>query len=76
MTNSSRAFRTGVFAVECFRDADHVRMDLSRYPPLQAIQRFSDSLARFAAAHDKPTLYQETITRAFLLLMRESPATE
>jgi hypothetical protein len=69
------SFQDCSLAVECFRHADHVRMvflHLSSYPPLQAIQRFSYSLPRFAAAHDKPTLYQETITRALLLLMRES----
>lgn len=71
------SFQDCSLAVECFRHADHVRMaflHLSRYPPLQAIQRFSDSLAKFAAAHDKPTLYHETITWAFLLLIRERMA--
>jgi hypothetical protein len=41
---------------------------------LEAIQRFSSSLARFAAAKGKPGLYHETITWAFLLLIRERMA--
>ena len=60
-----------------FHHADHVRMALlylSRYPALQALERFSTSLARFAAAHGKPGLYNETITWAFLLLIRERMA--
>jgi N-formylglutamate deformylase len=46
------SFQDCSLAVECFHHADHVRMaflHLSRYPPLQAIQRFSHSLAKFAA---------------------------
>ena len=57
-----------------FRHADHVRMAflyLSRYPALQALERFSTSLARFASANGKPELYNETVTWAYLLLIRE-----
>ena len=60
-----------------FRHADHVRMAflyLSRYPVLQTLERFSISLARFAAANGKPELYNETVTWAFLLLIRERMA--
>jgi len=60
-----------------FRHADHVRMAflyLSRYPALQALERFSTSLAKFAAANGKPDLYNETVTWAFLLLIRERMA--
>jgi hypothetical protein len=59
---------------ESFHHADHIKMAflfLSRYPALEALQRFSASLARFAAANGKPSLYNETITWAFLLLIRE-----
>ena len=59
---------------EAFHHSDHVKMAflyLSRYPALEALQRFSASLARFAAAHGKPSLYNETVTWAFLLLIRE-----
>jgi hypothetical protein len=71
------AFEDCRLANESFRHADHVRMAflyLSRYPALEAIQRFSSSLARFAAAKGKPGLYHETITWAFLLLIRERMA--
>jgi hypothetical protein len=64
-------------AGESFHHADHVRMAflyLSRYPPLEALRRFSTSLARFAAAKGKPGLYHETITWAFLFLIRERMA--
>lgn len=57
-----------------FHHADHVRMAflyISRFPVLQALQRFSAALANFAAANGKPYLYNETITWAFLLLIRE-----
>lgn len=57
-----------------FHHTDHVRMAflyLRRYPPTEALERFSSALARFAAAHGKPELYNETITWAFLLLIRE-----
>ena len=60
-----------------FRHADHVRMAflyLNRYPALEALARFSSSLARFAAANGKPGLYNETVTWAFLLLIRERMA--
>lgn len=62
---------------ESFHHADHVRMAflyLCRYPALEALQRFSSALARFAAAKGKPELYHETITWAFLLLIRERMA--
>jgi hypothetical protein len=62
---------------ESFHHWDHVRMAflyLCRYPPLEAIRRFSSSLARFAAAKGKPDLYHETVTWAFLFLIRERMA--
>jgi hypothetical protein len=60
-----------------FHHSDHVKMAflyLCRYPALEALQRFSRSLTRFAAAKGKPGLYHETITWAFLLLIRERMA--
>lgn len=59
---------------DSFHHADHVKMAflyLQRYPPLEALGRFSSTLARFATASGKPNLYNETITWAFLLLIRE-----
>jgi hypothetical protein len=44
---------------------------LRRYPALEALQRFSTSLVRLAAVIGKPQLYHETITWAFMFLIRE-----
>jgi len=44
---------------------------LQKYAPLEALGRFAANLTRFATAHGKPNLYNETITWAFLLLIRE-----
>jgi hypothetical protein len=68
------SFEDCSLANESFHHSDHVRMAflyLRRYPALEALQRFSTSLIRFATAHGKPELYHETITWAFLLLIRE-----
>ena len=55
----------------------HVRMAfeyLFRYPALEALGRFSDVLRRFAAAQGKPHLYHETITWAYVLIIRKRMA--
>ncbi len=60
-----------------FHHAEHVRMAflyLSRYPVLEAMERCSAGLTRFAAANGKPERYNETITWALLLLIRERMA--
>lgn len=70
-------FEDGSLPGESFHHRDHVRMAflyLCRYPALEAIQRFSAALARFAAAKGKPGLYNETVTWAFLFLVRERMA--
>lgn len=57
-----------------FHHAEHVRMAflyLTRYPVLEAMGHCSAGLARFAAANGKPERYNETITWALLLLIRE-----
>ena len=57
-----------------FHHADHIHVAfayLSQLPVLEALQRFSDALRRFATAHGKPHLYHETITWAYLFLIRE-----
>ena len=57
-----------------FHHADHIRVAfsyLSQYPVLEALQKFSEALRRFAAARGKPGLYHETITWAYLFLIRE-----
>lgn len=57
-----------------FHHADHVRaafIYLSRYPALEAMGRFSTALARLAASCGRADRYNETITWAYLLLVRE-----
>jgi hypothetical protein len=57
-----------------FHHRDHVRLAwlyLRRHPPLEAPTRSAAGLRRFAAANGHPGLYHETITWAFLLLIRE-----
>ena len=57
-----------------FHHRDHVRLAwlyLRRHPPLEALARFAGGLRRFATANGHPGLYHETITWAFLLLIRE-----
>jgi hypothetical protein len=67
-------FEDATLPPDAFHHQEHVRMAflyLQRYPPLEAIRHFSNALTRFAVAHGKPGMYNETITWAFLLLIRE-----
>jgi hypothetical protein len=60
-----------------FHHEDHLRLAflyLSNYPVLEALRRFSASLTRFATTNGTPGLYSETITWAFVLLIRERMA--
>ncbi len=69
-----KQFEDGVTPVDTFHHADHVRLAfeyLCRCSALEALERFSDALKRFAAAQGKAQLYHETITWAYLLLIRE-----
>jgi len=71
------AFERCTLPSESFHHAEHVKMAflyLRKYAPLDALGRFSSNLAGFAAAHGKPDRYNETITWAFLLLIRERMA--
>ena len=57
-----------------FHHRDHIRLAwiyLRRFPVIEAIERFTTSLKRFAEHHGKPMLYHETITWAYLLLIHE-----
>jgi hypothetical protein len=76
MTNQEiiEAFEQSRAPEGSFHHADHIRVAfayLSQYPVLEALQRFSDALRRFATAQGKPNLYHETITWAYLFLIRE-----
>jgi len=68
------AFENAALDVAAFHHSGHVRMAfvyLQRYPALDALRLFSTALARLAAAAGKPERYHETITWAYLLLIRE-----
>jgi hypothetical protein len=70
-------FETGAIANEGFHHADHVRLAfayLSCFPVLQALDKFSTALKRFAAACGKSQLYHETITHAYFFVIRERMA--
>jgi hypothetical protein len=67
-------FECGITPADSFHHADHVRLAfeyLSRYPVLKALEKFSGALKQFAAAQGKAQLYHETITWAYLFLIRE-----
>ncbi len=73
-TEWMEAFESCTLPNGSFHHAEHVKMAflyLQKYAPLEALERFSSNLMRFAAAHGKPGLYNETITWAFLLIIRE-----
>jgi hypothetical protein len=62
---------------EAFHHEQHVRVAwlfVRRHGMPEALGRFSQALARFAAAKGKPGLYHETITWAYLLLIAERSA--
>jgi len=70
-------FEKCTLPISAFHHEDHVRLAflyLRKYPALEALRRFSDSLTRFAGTIGKPGLYNETITWAFVLLIRERMA--
>jgi hypothetical protein len=72
-----KQFEDGTTPPGTFHHVDHVRLAfeyLYRYPVLEALEKFSAALRRFAAAQGKPQLYHETITWAYLLLIRERMA--
>jgi len=70
-------FEEGVTDAASFHHTDQVRLAfeyLRRYPALEALERFSAALKRFATAQGKAQRYHETITWAYLLLIRERQA--
>jgi hypothetical protein len=67
-------FEQCTLANSAFHHEDHIRVAflyLSSLPVLQALQRFQDCLTRFAQTHGKADLYNETVTWAYILLIRE-----
>jgi hypothetical protein len=79
MTNEEliQRFERDAVPEESFHHADHVRLAfayLRQYPVLDALQRFSSALRRFADARGKTQLYNETITLAYFFLIHERMA--
>jgi hypothetical protein len=67
-------FERATLPLECFHHREHVRVAflyLTEYSVLDALHAFSRALQRFAAAHGKSRLYHETITWAYIFLIRE-----
>jgi hypothetical protein len=72
-----RRFESNTIPEDSFHHADHVRLAfayLCECPVLEALERFSTTLKRFAAARGKTQLYNETITCAYLFLIHERMA--
>jgi hypothetical protein len=70
-------FESGEISPDMFHHADHVRLAfeyLRRYSAIEALDKFSAALQRFAAAQGKADRYHETITWAYLFLIRERMA--
>ena len=69
-----RRFEDATLPASSFHHREHVRVAwlyLRREEPAGALSLFSAGLKRFAAANGAAGLYHETITWAYLLLIRE-----
>lgn len=67
-------FENCTLSNEMFHHEEHVRVAflyLSRYPAGEAFERFSKSLVKFATAHGKAHIYNETLTLLYLLIIRD-----
>lgn len=63
--------------LEAFTHAEHVHLAwacLRRHPLLAAMGEFRQLLIAYATHHRKPSLYHETVTFAYLLLVYERMA--
>jgi hypothetical protein len=70
-------FERATLPPECFHHQEHVRVAflyLAEHPALEALRAFSKALQRFATRHGKANLYHETITWAYIFLIRERMA--
>jgi hypothetical protein len=68
------AFERRAVGAGDFHHADHVRLAwiyLRHYGGIGALERFTAALRRFAAHNGAPGRYHETITWAYLFLLRE-----
>jgi len=67
-------FESDAVPEDSFHHAEHVRLAfayLCEFPVLQALEKFASALKRFAVTRGKAQLYNETITFAYLFLIRE-----
>ena len=67
-------FLRGTHEPASFRHADHVRaawLTLRAYPGFAGLERYCAGIRLLAAAANKPGLYHETITWAYLFVIRE-----
>jgi hypothetical protein len=67
-------FEDASLPLECFHHEEHVRVAflyLCKYSVLEVLARFPAALRRYAAAHGKNGLYHETISWAFIFIIRE-----
>ncbi|HEY1463649.1 MAG TPA: hypothetical protein VGF44_09550 [Terriglobales bacterium] len=76
MTNSEivSSFEQGTPPGEGFHHVDHVRVGFAyvcEFPIFEALEKFSSALKRLAIKNGRPHLYNETITWAYLFLIRE-----
>ena len=72
-----RTFENDAIPESLFHHSDHVRLAfayLSKYPVLEALEKFASALKRFATARGKTQLYNETITCAYFFLIHERMA--
>ena len=69
-----RRFEDCTLSPEDFHHQDHVRLAwlyLRQHATLEALAKFSTGLKTYAASLGKATLYHETITWAYILLIQE-----
>ena len=60
--------------LDCFHHSVHVEivfLYLCKFPILEVLARFPAALTRYAEAHGKSGLYNETITWAYIFVIRE-----
>jgi hypothetical protein len=69
-----RTFESGVLAREMFTHRTHVWLGwiyVTRFPLIEAIERFSARLKAWAKRNGADGLYHETITWAYLMIINE-----
>ncbi len=68
------AFEDTTLPEECFRHRDHIRLAwlyLRRYSVPHVLELYTQGIKNFARANGSETLYHETITWAYIFLVKE-----